>query len=313
MSEEITIINNDLVPQGDEFSLEKLVKEFLNQHDVRTNSRDRYEKSLKQFLNYFKTKQVNQITRAAILEYKDSLLSSGKSPLTVSAYLVSVRLFYDYLNMEYNVKNIAKGIKVKRSKKFERSALTEEEAHRLLIHVKDNGNLRDFAIINLLLRTGIRTIESVRANISDVGEVQGKRCLYVHGKGRDNKKEYVLLTDAALDPLKEYIATRENVKPGDPLFISESNNNLGQRLTTKSISAIARNGLDAIGLNKREYTAHSLRHSAGSIMINQGISVERVREVLRHTNIDTTLGYVHKANEARRINESPESSLDSAF
>jgi len=320
MSRDIVILNNDLqAGGGGEKTVEGLIEEFLSQHSVRKNSRDRYRKSLKQFLIWTKGRNISQINRAAILDYKEDLLNktledgNKMSPLTVGAYLVAVRLFYDYLNQEYNIKNVAKGIKMKRSNKFERAALNEEQCAKLLLHFESEGDLRDYAIVNLLLRTGMRTIEIVRANIEDVSQIQGKNCLFVQGKGRDDKKDFVLLTEKALLPIKSYIAERGVIAPKDPLFTSTSNNNRGERLTTKTISTLVKSGLIAIGLSGKEYTAHSCRHSAASIMLDRGESLERVQEVLRHTNSQTTKGYVHKANEKRRIEESPESSLDNAF
>lgn len=309
-------IDGEDVPERNPYKgLDKLVEEFLAQHAVRKSSRDRYRKSLKQFLNWASGKQIQQITRASLLEYRDTLFEEGKSALTVGAYLVSVRLFYEYLYQEYDIKNVAKGVaSPKRSNKFEHKALNEDECGRLIDYYKEKGNLRDLAMVNLMLRTGMRTIEIIRADIGDIGSIGGKRCLFLHGKGRDDKKEYVLVTDKALDPIKDYIKTRENFKDSDPIFVSESRNGKGTRLTTKTISLTLRTGLDAIGLRGKDgYTAHSCRHSAASIMLTRGIAIDRVRGVLRHHNIATTMGYVAMADEKKRIDESPESALDDAF
>ncbi|MEK6881255.1 MAG: tyrosine-type recombinase/integrase [Nanoarchaeota archaeon] len=314
---EIIHISGDNTPELPELkkedSVEILVEQFLAQHDVRKSSRDRYRKSLKGFLKWIKGKKIEQITREYLLEYKEMLLAKGKSTMTVGAYLVSIRLFYEYLYQEYNIKNIAKGVaSPKRTNKFEHKPLTEEQSSKLLEYFKDN--LRDYAIINLMLRTGMRTIEIVRSNIGDIGEIGGKRCLYLQGKGRDDKKEYVLTTDKTLNPIKEYIKARPNFKEDEPIFISKSKNNFGERLTTKTISLIARTGLDAIGLKGKDgYTAHSLRHTAASIMLSRGISLDRIRSVFRHKNMSTTLGYATMADERKRIEESPEAALDDAF
>jgi integrase/recombinase XerD len=318
MNNDIIILDNNELQNNNDLNLERLVDEFLAQHSVRKNSRDRYRKSLRQFLNWFKGKNADQITKASILEYKEHLMDEKLSPLTIGAYLVAIRLFYVYLEEEYGIKNIAKNIaSPKKENKFKKRALSEAEAAKLLDHFRptpeNKMSLRDYAIINLMLRTGMRTIEVVRANISDIGLIDGVKVLFLHGKGRDDKSEHARINDKALEPLRLYIESREGCSQDEPLFVSEYSGGRNHALTTKTISRLAREGLDAIGLTGKEYTAHSLRHTAGSIMLARGVALEHVKSVLRHKNISTTLGYVHMADEKKRMEENPEGKLDDAF
>lgn len=315
-NEIIHVHNEEELPISNPYqSIDKLVEEFLAQHDVRKSSRDRYRKSLKQFLDWAQGRDIVQITRESLLEYKESLHIAKKSTKTIGAYLVAIRLFYEYLDQKYDIKNVAKGIhSPKQENKFEHNALTEDQCTQLLEHYKKAGNIRDYAMINLMLRTGMRTIEISRALIEDIGKKDGADCLFLHGKGRDDKKEFVLLTAKALELLKEYLATRGAYNPSDSLFISESNNGKGTSISTKTISSVAREGLDAIGLyGKDGYTAHSCRHSAGSIMLTKGVPLDQIKKVLRHKNVSTTLGYVTMAEEKKRIQDAPENTLDDAF
>ena len=136
------------------------------------------------------------------------------------------------------------------------------------------------------------------------------KVLYDSLRGKD---DFNLLEDPAFLPLQNYISARGHVDANDPMFTSESSNGKGQRLETKTVSSIIREGLNAIGLTGEEYTAHSLRNTCGSLLIKQGASLPRVQQVMRHKNMATTQGYVHDAEEKKRIDEAPESLLNNLF
>jgi integrase/recombinase XerC/integrase/recombinase XerD len=251
------------------------------------------------------------LTRETILEYKEDLIASGMSVLTISSYLTSVRRFYEWAETVRLYPNIARGIKTPRRKQqFKKSALHPTQVKELL---EQQASLRDHAILNLLVRTGLRTIEAVRANVDDIQFKNGQRVLLVHGKGRDEKDNFVVLTDKAWLPIEAYLTQRGRVKSGEPLFISDSNNSKGKRLTTRTISAIAKGNLKAIGLNSREFTAHSLRHTTAVTILRAGGSLELAQGTLRHSNPATTQIYTASINEERRLANSGEALLDSLF
>ena len=139
------------------------------------------------------------------------------------------------------------------------------------------------------------------------------KVLLIQGKGRDEKDDFVILTEKAYKPINEYLETRGRVKSIDPLFISNSNNSQGETLTTRTISKIAKDGLKAIGLNETTYTAHSLRHTTAVNILRAGGSLETVQFTLRHTNPATTQIYTASLNEERRLENSGEALLDSLY
>ena len=167
--------------------------------------------------------------------------------------------------------------------------------------------------MNLLLRTGLRTIEVVRANVEDLTYKAGTRVLLVHGKGRSEKDQFVIVTDTAYQPIADYLATRPGVKAGEPLFTSASNNSKGGRLTTRTVSKIAKQSLRSVGLDSREYTAHSLRHTAAVTIMRAGGSIEEAQHVLRHSSPATTQIYTATIKEELRLRNSTESLLDAAY
>jgi integrase/recombinase XerD len=293
----------------------ELVDLFISSKDVNANSKRLYKRTLKLYFNWVETKGylLSEITRAQLLEYKEELLSSGKSSLSVGSYITVVRCFYEWTEANKFYPNVAKGIKTpKRKQQFKKQPLLPSQATALLSYYQDKA-LRDYAIVNLLLRTGLRTIELIRANVEDISYKGSQRVLLVHGKGRDEKDNFVLLTDKAYQPLADYLATRGKVNSSDPLFTSSSNNSKGERLSTRTISYIAKEGLKAIGLDERSFTAHSLRHTTAVNILRAGGSLEIAQLTLRHSNPATTQIYTATLNEERRLQNSGEALIDSLY
>lgn len=296
-------------------TLDKLVDKFIEAQDVKLSSKLLYRRTIKQYLNWVSNKNftLSDITRAELLQYKEELLSSGMSSLTVGSYITSVRRFYEWTEANKYYPNVAKGIKTpKRKQQFKKQPLLPAQATALLSYYQDKA-LRDYAIVNLLLRTGLRTIELIRANVEDIIFKGSQRVLLVHGKGRDEKDNFVLLTDKAYQPIAQYLATKGNINNSEPLFTSTSNNSKGKRLTTRSISFIAKEGLKAIGLNERSYTAHSLRHTTAVNILRAGGTLETAQFTLRHSNPATTQIYTATLNEDRRLQNSGEALIDNIF
>ena len=294
-----------------------VVASFISSQDVKESSRSLYTRTLTQYFRWLEeTKRINNflsLTRQDILEYKDSLLSSGLSALTVSSYIVAVRKFYEWAEAEKQYPNIAKGIKTPRRKQaFKKQHLTDAKSGELLQHFQ-SISLRDFAIVNLILRTGLRTVEVVRADIGDITFKGDKRVLLVWGKGHTEKDDFVVLSDKAYEPIRNYLATRKGAKAGEPLFTSNSRQNRGERLTTRTISAICKEGLKAIGLDGKEYTAHSLRHTTAVAILKHGGMITDVQDVLRHTSPATSQIYTESVKEELRLERAPEQLLDVAF
>ena len=295
--------------------IEELVDSFIASQDVKESSKLLYRRTLKQYFNWVEDKGylLSNIARPQIIEYKEDLLSSGMSSLTVGSYITSIRRFYEWTEANKYYPNVAKGIKTpKRKQQFKKQPLLPEQATALLNYYEDKAS-RDYAIVNLLLRAGLRTIEVIRANVEDITFKGSQRVLMVHGKGRDEKDNFVILTDKTYQPIEEYLSSRGRVKSSEPLFTSTSNNSYGERLTTRTISYIAKEGLKAIGLDSKSFTAHSLRHTTAVNILRAGGSLEMAQFTLRHTNPATTQIYTATLNEERRLQNSGEALIDSLY
>lgn len=310
-----------------------LVAAFLADQDVNAASRMVYGSNLRQFLAWIQAtgREMRQAVRADIVAYKQHLMDKGHSGHTIASYLTSVRRFYEWAEACRYYPNVAKGVRPpKHLPEFRRSDLLPEECEQLILHFAkrisqvDIATLRDHAIVSVLLRTGIRLIEAVRANVADIGQLWGERVLHVQGKGRTDKGEIVKLTDKAFVPLDTYLRARGSISAADPLFVSESNNgkpgSRGKdgrvrdgRLSTRHVSQLVKDGLQAIGLTGREYVAHSLRHTTATSILRAGGDMEDVRMVLRHKSIAPSEGYVRRMKQEQRVKQSPERLLDGLF
>ena len=294
---------------------EELLAAFIATQDVRESSRRLYARTLKLYFEWIEEegKRLSELSRTDLLEYKDSLFAKGLSSLSVSNYITPLRKFYEWAEAEKLYPNIAKGLKTPpRKQAFKKQHLTDEEGKALLAHFQEEG-LRNYAIVNLMLRTGLRTIEVVRANVGDITFKGGRRIMRVWGKGRSERDEFVILTEKAYEPIAQYLATRKGAKAGEPLFSADSHRNTGERLTTRTISGICKRGLQAIGLDGREYTAHSLRHTTAVSILLQGGNISEAQAVLRHASPTTTQIYTESIKEDMRLRNSTEALLDNMF
>lgn len=289
---------------------ENIMNKFIDSLDVKPSSKKTYRKALQRFFDWTEERNLqNQLVRTDILAYKNYLMDNYKA-CTVSSYISAVKAFYIYLEAEKISPNIASAIKgAKQSAGFYKDSLTIEQAKELLNSI-DKSNLqglRDYAIINLLINTGLRTIELERANIEDIRQSAGRSLLYIQGKGRDSKDNFVVLTATTEKPIREYLQARKITVDNAPLFASVSDRNKGGRLTTRSIRRIVKDRLKYIGINNEKLSAHSLRHTAITFSLLAGASIQEAQQMARHSNINTTMIYAHNIN---RLSNNAESKIE---
>ena len=298
-----------------------LLEAWTAQISAKENSRRTYRRSLRQFFNWVQAtgRDLKTMQKADILAYADYLLpededAQDKSSLTAASYLTAVKLFYKFAADALAYPNIAAGVKLpKRGRRFQKEALEANEAAALVQEVAEHATPRDAAIVNLLVRNGLRTIEVCRANVGDIQTKAGRTILALRGKGRDDKNDFVILGDKCKAALTTYLATRPTAKSKDPLFTGTSYNNPGGRLTTRTITGIAKTHLKAIGLDSKQYTAHSLRHTMATLLLEATDDLNAVQEACRHRSIDTTKIYAYHREDRRRLEAAKETRLDNIF
>jgi integrase/recombinase XerD len=291
-----------------------LIERFIATQDVASASRSTYRNSLKQFFSWFIEQGIKNPSRETILAYKENLDTKGLRPFTRSSYLVAVRKFFEWAEGLKLYPNIAKGIKgAKKSlKSHQKDSLTVDQIKSLLNNIdkKTVQGKRDFALINLLFRTGLRLIEIARADIVDLQIEEDEALLWVRGKGRDGKDDFVVLTEETLNPIIEYLRVRKAKNTKEPLFPSLSDRNNGKRITVFSLSRLIKTYFRKTGLNSRRLTAHSLRHTFGVLSIKAGASLYEVQLAMRHTTPTTTELYLGDIERIKRREAAPERRLN---
>lgn len=177
-------------------------------------------------------------------------LSDRKSAGTIATYLSALRRFFSWTESEGLFPNITAGIKSpKQDSAHKKDCFTANQLKSIISNInRDNlKGARDYALFCLISATGLRTVEAMRANIGDIRNVGGVDCLFVQGKGRTSKSDFVKLSGHVMQAIKAYLKMREKVTENSPLFASISHRNNGGRMTTRSISRICKSAMTSAG------------------------------------------------------------------
>ena len=303
------------LPVRDGADYDEVLTSFLNGLDIMETSRETYRWGLVRFFKWIRSsgRSLETLSPADIMSFKNSLMKEKLSPLTIGGYVTAVRMFYSWTETSLLYPNIARSVRPPRGRKgFRKCALSPQESASLLDYLKERS-LRDYAIVNLILRTGLRTIEVSRADIGDVVRKRGKRVLKVWGKGADEKDAYVILGQPVWGPIQEYLGQRKASRKTDPLFVTEGKGHKGVRMAPRSIQYLCKEALKAIGLDGHEYSAHSLRHTTGVLILKNGGDWKDVQRVLRHASPATSQIYTASIEEEVRLDSNPEGLLDDAI
>ena len=263
--------------------------------DGSERTRETYCKNIQRFAEWLSSEGISSPTRADVIRYRDELAQEHK-PATVHGYLVAVKLFFQWLEYEGLYPNITDRVKnVKVDMLHKKDPLTSRQAGKVLdsLDLDRLSGLRDYAIIALMLTTGLRTRSICTADIYDLGTLEGLDVLYYQGKGHTEKADFVKLSEPVRAALDRYLTARGETCSTAPLFASTAHRNAGERMTTRSISRIVKNALRAAGLESDRLTAHSLRHTAATLALKNGASLDEVQQLLGHKNINITMVYLH--------------------
>lgn len=279
--------------------------DFINYVDVAPETITTYKRALKQFVLFLQLNGITAPTREDVLNFRDQLKLT-KQPATVQLYIVAVKQFFKWADFKGLYKNVAdhiKGAKITRLHK--RDSLTTKQVKHIVgnMDTETSNQKRDYAIFSLMVTAGLRTVEVSRANLEDLRTLGDYTVLYVQGKGRDDRSEYVKVTAEVEHAIREYLAVTDHKEPTDALFTSTSNNSKGKRLSTRTLRGIVKNQLVKNGYDSNRLTAHSLRHTTATVNMLNGGTLEETQQLLRHKNITTTMIYNHSL---KRINNNSE-------
>ena len=208
--------------------------------------------------------------------------------------IATIRSFYKYLTTKVHLldDNPMKDIDSPKLRKSLPRYLTLSESIQLLNTVDGKHKERDYCILTLFLNCGIRISELIGLNLNDIQE----DTLRVLGKG--NKMRILYLNDACLSALEDYLAVRRPIVGRDQnaLFLSAQDS----RISRSTVHNLVKKHLGAAGIDASQYSSHKLRHTAATLMLQNGVDVRAVQEVLGHEHMNTTEIYTHIDNEGLR-------------
>jgi len=310
----------------------QILREFLNYHEnIQNHSRrtvDEYFLDLRNFFRFLKLKRklvssdtpmdsiqiddvtldlVSSVTLSDVYDYMSYLsrdrathpnsnsTTYGLSPAARARKVAAIRSFYKYLTNKAKVlkENPMQDLDSPRIKKALPRYLDLEESVELLTCVDGKNAVRDYCIITLFLNCGLRISELVGLNITDVREDQ----LRVLGKG--NKERILYLNDACQSALQDWLTERNTLALIDKnaLFVTLQNR---RRISKAAVHKLVKKHVAAAGLDSTQYSSHKLRHTAATLMMQNGVDVRTLQEVLGHDNLNTTQIYTHIENDDLR-------------
>jgi len=276
---------------------ESKVEEFIGALDVSSSTARTYKEAIKSFSRWLAEQPTQEIAPSILKAYRE-WLREHRAANTALTYWVALRRFFQYAVAEgFLERNPLEGIKgLRRPQGHLRRDLTRAEIRALFEAIDRRSELgkRDFAMINLMVRAGLRVIEIRRANVGDLESRRGRKILRIWGKGRDERDEFVVLAEPAEQALLEYLACRGRLEPIDPLFARVGNHKSPQRLSTRHIRRRITYYLERAGVKTAKTTAHSLRHSFVTLAIEGGASLVEAQAAARHRSIQTTMIYFHE-------------------
>jgi integrase/recombinase XerD len=295
-------------------NLLEVFAEFLNidvgAGDAASDTLNTYRRQVQQFVDWCDRKKIHpaEVTKDDIKHYRRWMVEKKKfKPATIALKLSVVKRFYQAAVEQGLITiNPAVGVKPPKEKRdpAERiSYLEKAEVEQFLEAIPQDGTLkaaRDKALLAIMTLEGPRTVELHRANISDLVRQGGNMGIRVEGK---RNIRVVPLTPDIANLLMIYLETRkesgETLKPSSPLFIAVGNRAGGQRISRRGIRLIVDYYLHQTELKQtpgRTISAHSLRHTAGTLALRSGAELRQVQDLLGHADPRTTCIYAHIAD-----------------
>jgi len=226
-----------------------------------------------------------------------SFLSADRG-LTASSRarkVAAIRSFYKYLVNKAKLMDVnpVQDLDSPNIRKSLPKYLRLDESLALLDSVEGPNAVRDYCILTLFLNCGLRISELVGLNKTDVRGDQ----LRVLGKG--NKERILFLNDACQKALDDWLIERNTLTLVDEkaLFVTPK---YRKRMTTAAVHKLVKKHLSAAGLDSTQYSSHKLRHTAATLMLQNGVDVRTLQEVLGHDHLNTTQIYTHVDNDDLR-------------
>jgi site-specific recombinase XerD len=252
-----------------------------------------YGDDLAQFLEWVKKNRVDfdipaRFSRGDIEGFMQYLAAQRMTGVTRVRKLAAIRKFFAFLEengiLAANPAHTVKG--AKREEK-EPNILYKEQYKALLYEASDN--IRDYAIIQTFLQTGIRLGELANLRVEDV-DVEHRNLTVRQGKGKKDRQ--IPLVEDAVKALRNYLRYRntELIVDDDILFLAKN----GTSLNVSTVKYTVAKYVKKAGIRKK-VSVHTLRHTFGAHKADKHMSLATLQELMGHKKKETTLKYIHLA------------------
>lgn len=235
------------------------------------------------------------LSRDRIVNQRSRSKEYGLSADTRARKVACIRSFYKYLTIKAKLvtENPVADLDSPKIPKSLPRYLTLDESKRLLNAIDGKCKERDYCIICIFLNCGLRISEIVGLNISDF-HGDGLRVI-----GKGNKERIVYLNESTKRALEEWLNIRSNIVPQfEPaMFVSTRRT----RISREMVHSMVKKNLLRAGLDPTQYSSHKLRHTAATLMLQNGVDIRTLQEVLGHEHLNTTQIYTHVDNSELRI------------
>lgn len=278
----------------------------------------RYKKSIEGFfkvtnVTLISIDDIKQVTIMDCEQWIKEMIERGLAPNTVNSKVAALSSLYKWLLrytdnytsfelIRFNPFGSMQDIKPKIIQVRDTEFLSARETNRLLASIKTDTilGLRNKTIIYMFVTTALRKSELTKIKIKDITTFNGFDIAKILGKG--NKPDVVKLQPKLVMLIKDYLdRTNRSVENNkdEYLFNGESSNKLnGAKLSTTALNKMLIRVSKNAHINK-VLSIHSLRHTAITIAISSGCTIEKVRDFARHKNIATTNIYIHSINKIK--------------
>lgn len=272
--------------------MERYIEKFVRYLEIEKNysvhTVTNYKLDLQGFNKFIAGTELEKIDYLSLRKYLAVLKEKNFRNRTVSRRLSALRSFFRFLSREGYIKtNPMLMLSSPKLEKYLPSFMTEDEVYRLIESAfaktpKDLLSLRDRAILEVFYSSGLRISELVGLNLEDIDFISG--ILKIRGKGK--KERIVPIGETALAAVSKYLEKRK--KQTEALFL----NNHHRRLTTRGVRFLVVKYLKVSGI-KPGVSAHTFRHSFATHLLNRGVDLRTVQELLGHVNLSSTQIYTH--------------------
>jgi integrase/recombinase XerD len=248
------------------------------------NTTSAYRRDVTEFFTWCDQRQIDPLTahRFQIDAWRRHLTDRGLQNATINRKLTSVSSWYRYgITEAPGVVPVNPVVNVKRVKVSDESTtvgLDEDEAVRLLTAARERGPL-DYALVAVLVATGLRVSELCAASTSDLAQQGAEWVAWVTRKG--GRRDPVHIPAFAAAALLAYLDGRRG-----PLFVID-----GERIDRHQVTYRLRCAARAAGLGTKKISPHSMRHTAATLALNAGASLRVVQAMLGHRDPRTTNRY----------------------